>query len=724
MKILMATMGMDIGGAETHIAELAVALRRLGHDVCVVSNGGVYVAELERAGVRHENAPLNRRSFPTMFESLCILYKIIKREKPDIVHAHARIPGFLCGILQKFMRFPFVTTAHWVFSTEGAVRLLTNWGDRTIAVSEDISRYLQDNYGVPEKNIFVTINGIDTDKFSPEQTGDNIRSEFGIPENAPVIAHVSRLDEDRALTAKCLAEGAVEMAERVPDIVILIAGDGDAYNEVAAAAERANVKLGRRCVIMAGARTDINEIIAAGDVFVGVSRAALEAMSGGKPVILSGNEGYLGLFTEEKLQTAMESNFCCRGAESVTTEKLADDTLSCLALSEDEKERFGTFGRELVMRSYSVSRMTRDTLRAYKSAMPKKTIVMSGYYGFDNAGDEAILESVLQIIRSVRPDAEPVALSRDPAATQKTYKCASVSRFNPLKVASAIRHCDMLIFGGGSLLQDATSTRSLIYYITILRYAERKKKRTVMLANGIGPVLKKGNRRRVKKAVELADVVTLRDEDSLKALREMGVRRDDIAVTADPVFLLPPPDDTRTDEILKAIGVRGKFITISVRPVKSTWFYSSLSQIADALCEKYGVMAVFLSLQPERDESVSREIAKLMKGGAIVLHGKYTARELMGIIGRSELVLSIRLHSLIFAACTATPAVGFSYDPKVESYLRMLDQPLAGEIDNVDVDRAVEITSGIMDNRDDVAEKLKEKREAIIELAKKNAQVL
>ena len=100
MKILMATMGLDIGGAETHIVELSKELKSRGHQVAVVSNGGVYVPEIEAAGIRHYAAPLNRRSVGSMLQAQRILRQVIAREKPDIVHAHARIPAFLCGRLR------------------------------------------------------------------------------------------------------------------------------------------------------------------------------------------------------------------------------------------------------------------------------------------------------------------------------------------------------------------------------------------------------------------------------------------------------------------------------------------------------------------------------------------------------------------------------------------------------------------------------------------------
>ena len=100
--------------------------------------------------------------------------------------------------MKRKMNFTFVSTAHWVFDTHGGLKYLTNWGQKTVAVSDDIKDYLKTNYGVPDKNIFVTINGIDTDKFSPECDCSDFEKEFGLKENENRLVYVSRMDEGRA----------------------------------------------------------------------------------------------------------------------------------------------------------------------------------------------------------------------------------------------------------------------------------------------------------------------------------------------------------------------------------------------------------------------------------------------------------------------------------------------------------------------------------------------
>ena len=130
-------------------------------------------------------------------------------------------------------------------------------------------------------------------------------------------------------------------------------------------------------------------------------------------------------------------------------------------------------------------------------------VVMSGYYGFSNAGDDAILEAIQQAIHEASDHICVTALSNDPELTRRQYGLEAIPRFRVWKVFSALRRCDALLSGGGSLLQDTTSTRSLLYYLTVIRCAHRLGKPVMLYANGIGPVRRPANRRRVKRVVEM-----------------------------------------------------------------------------------------------------------------------------------------------------------------------------------------------------------------------------
>ena len=705
--ILMATMGMDIGGAETHIVELSKELNRRGYRVIVASNGGVYVPELEQAGIECVSVPMNRRSPWPMLQSLVKMRRLIKKEQPDVVHAHARIPGFLCGILHKFMHFPFVTTAHWVFDTGGILGKLTNWGERTIAVSDDIKAYLWDNYGIPGEHVTVTINGIDTEKFSPAVSGAGVRRALNIPADAVCVSSVSRLDDSRAFAARCLIDIAPQLAQRFPGLHLLIAGGGDVYDELKAKADAVNAQVGYEMLHLPGARTDINEIVAAGDVFVGVSRAALEAMAGGKAVIIAGNEGYHGIFGPEKLDEAMLGNFCCRGLPACTPEGLLADLTELLQSGPAAWAAQGAYNRQVIFDHYSVARMAEDALTAYRQVWRKKTAVISGYYGYHNLGDDAILLSIRRRLAALSDDVELVALSNAPDSTLEEYDVKAVQRFQPMQVRKAIKNADLLISGGGSLLQDRTSTRSLMYYLSVIRMALHYQKPVMLYANGIGPVSKSKNRRRVQAVVSKVDCITLRDADSLQELEQMGVGSDAMTVTADPVFTLNgiAPDAAR--EILTAaeIPTDRPILAVSMRQSgKIEQAVPELARFCDEAAKTHTVL--FILMQTPADSAVTEEIRSRMTAPSYVLETPGKPETMMGVIGLCNLVFSMRLHTVIFAAKQRVPVMGLVYDPKVASYLDLLHMPAVGTPETFRADDALRAFTDLAEHQTEYAARL------------------
>ena len=368
----MALMGLDIGGAETHVTELSKELKRRGHNVIVASNGGVYVDELESFGIKHYKVPLQNKQPKNIISSVSLLKKIIKEENIDIVHSHARIPSFLLGKIRKSAKFPFVTTAHWVFTTKYGLKYITDWGQKTLAVSEDIKKYLMDNYHIPEKDITVTVNGIDTEKFCKKVPNENLKKEFGIENDDKTIIYVSRMDSDRSLVAHQLISAIDSLYPIFDGLKCVIVGDGNDFDSVKNEAEEVNKKYGKDIITLAGSRTDISEIISLADLFVGVSRAALEAMASEKPVIIAGNEGYIGLFNEDKLQVSLNTNFCCRGEIESQTQILTQDIANFFGMWDEEKEKSAKYGREVVLKYYSVTKMADDAEKVYKEAMEDK----------------------------------------------------------------------------------------------------------------------------------------------------------------------------------------------------------------------------------------------------------------------------------------------------------------------------------------------------------------
>ena len=224
-----------------------------------------------------------------------------------------------------------------------------------------------DNYKVKEENITVTVNGIDTEKFSKQVDHTDIVNEFGLDNNKKRIVYISRLDESRALVARQLINISDKLYEKNNNLEIVIVGGGDVFDELNNLANEKNTIMNNKTIIMVGPRSDIYKFANMGDIFIGVSRSALEAMACEKPIIIAGNEGYIGIFDDKKLDVGIKTNFCCRDTIASNEEILEKDINTLLDLSKEESEKMGIYNRDIVNRYYSIERMINDNLNVYNS---------------------------------------------------------------------------------------------------------------------------------------------------------------------------------------------------------------------------------------------------------------------------------------------------------------------------------------------------------------------
>ncbi|MCR4399939.1 MAG: polysaccharide pyruvyl transferase CsaB [Syntrophomonadaceae bacterium] len=306
--------------------------------------------------------------------------------------------------------------------------------------------------------------------------------------------------------------------------------------------------------------------------------------------------------------------------------------------------------------------------------------VLSGYYGFDNAGDEALLTAIISSLRQLEPQAEFLVISGNPARTRAVHGVAAVSRTAFLDITRALRRADLLISGGGSLLQDITGPLSLPYYLGIMVMAHAVGTPVMLYAQGVGPITRRSSRCMIRTVVNRVNLVTLRDQDSLALLRSLGVTVPPCEVTADPVFALSAvqPASGRPGDL----GGRTKWgtgkpvVAVSVRAWPQLGDYSpALAEVLDALAAE-GSDIVFLSLHYPDDLAASRRVAARMKATAVLVEKKLGTAETMTLIAGSRLLIGMRLHSLIFAAAAGVPFLGIPYDPKVESLLREFGRPV------------------------------------------------
>lgn len=368
MNILLVTMEMQIGGAETHIFELAKELKNRGNKVWVMSAGGEYASKLEEFGISHIFAPLKNKKPQNIIKSFNEITKTIKENKIDVVHAHARIPAFISSKVCKKLNIPFVTTSHGIYKVNALLKLLTNWGEKTLAVSDDIKAQIVRDYKLNPANVSITVNGINLDSFAKGQIDENLANELGLSKNKFHIFHVSRLDKDSSDVAKMLISISKDLDEQIENgVQIIIVGSGDNIEELnALAKDFSNVKL-------VGMRTDIANVLKGADAFVGVSRSALEAMAEEVPAVLAGNinyhQGFVGLFEENKLAKAIETNFCCRDEKDVTKELLIEELVKVSKMPKEQRESLGKYARKVVEDNYSIKKMVDDAEKMYKEVL-------------------------------------------------------------------------------------------------------------------------------------------------------------------------------------------------------------------------------------------------------------------------------------------------------------------------------------------------------------------
>lgn len=367
MKILICTDAMGLGGAETHILSLVGELTAMGHDVTVASPPGALVKALPR-GTRFVSLPPFRRTPWGLLRSRRRLARLLRRKRPqfDVVHAHARLPALLLRPLTRPTHTPLVVTAHAMFRMTPPLASLSVWGDRTIAVSRDIRQLLIERGHVRAERVEVIPNGIDTRHFCPEES----REVSAMSHAAPRIVFVSRLDRDCSAAARALCRISGRLNDAWPGICVTVVGGGDCYDEIAALAELMTAACGARVVRPVGAQTDVRRLLREADIFVGVSRAAMEAAACGVPVILAGDEGYGGIFRPGDAPDA--TNMCARGdcgrrgAEFSLSDALFRDIDSLMRMGAAARRQLGLEGRDFIVRYHSAAAVAEATLKVYR----------------------------------------------------------------------------------------------------------------------------------------------------------------------------------------------------------------------------------------------------------------------------------------------------------------------------------------------------------------------
>ena len=333
-------------------------------------------------------------------------------------------------------------------------------------------------------------------------------------------------------------------------------------------------------------------------------------------------------------------------------------------------------------------------------------ILISGYYGFNNVGDEAILRGLVEGVKRIVDPIDIVVLSQRPEFTAAKHEVRAVKRINIFKIAKEMKDMDLLVSGGGSLFQDVTSKRSIAYYIGIIWLAKRVFNKKVMIySQGIGPVNKSYNRWLLGRMLNMIDCINVRDEKSALELKRLGVTKD-ILVTTDTVFGISKPSLTEGQNILRKMDPGGTkpYIGISVRHWHDNEkIIKETAKLCAGIARDTGHKAVLIPFHFHKDlklmQSVYDRLDDQTKRNVLIMDEYLYVEDYLSFIGNMDIMLAMRLHGLIFSVLMGVYPVGLSYDPKIQSFLHMMQREDAMEVEDMDADILLDqIKDAILNN--------------------------
>ncbi|MBQ1230712.1 MAG: polysaccharide pyruvyl transferase family protein, partial [Clostridia bacterium] len=350
-----------------------------------------------------------------------------------------------------------------------------------------------------------------------------------------------------------------------------------------------------------------------------------------------------------------------------TAERLSTDLLSLLS-DPAERERVAAEGSTLVRSSFSAERMCRETLALYRRLSPSpspkkgKRILLGGYFGCGNFGDDAILLGLLRLLQDADPSLTVRALTKDPRRDARRFGIPCHGRKNPLSILSALCRSDLFLCGGGSLLQNRTGSLSLLYYLTLLRLAKALGRKTVLFAAGIGPILGEDAWRKTLRVLSHIDRVSLRDDASLSCLRRAGLPEPLLFRGADTALWMPLPDSSRGEMLLNTAGLppKGEYLAVLLRKAHNPTLLPRITQAIAALCRSAGLTPLWIPLDAKADLPCSARAAAEC-GGALLRPCE--PGDVAALLSVCRVGVTLRLHGAILGAAVGTPMLSVLGDP-------------------------------------------------------------
>ncbi|WP_458863251.1 polysaccharide pyruvyl transferase CsaB [Acidaminobacterium chupaoyuni] len=682
MKIMHIAGGGDRGGAKTHILALCSHLQKTNELKLVSLRHGEFAEDALKTGI--DTVSIQSRLPLKDFRRLRAL---VKEFRPDIIHCHGAKANTAGVMLKLFCGCTVVTTVHSDYRLDYmhsfirrhtfgrlnslALRLM----DYRITVSDTFKKMLIER-GFQPNRLMTIYNGLDFSTSTPDFDKTEYLHSVGLKSYQPgdvVLGIAARLTPVKDIPTLLRAFAAAHASQ--PRLKLLIGGEGEDLQKLQALTRQLHIE---ESVCFCGWITQIGKFFKACDIDV------LSSISESFPYsILEGIKEHCAIITSDvggmnKLIDHGENGFIYQPGDDKTFASYL------VRLASDEPLR-RSFAEKLYQKAsviYSLEGMAARQNEIYSRIMALKQrgkrngIVICGAYGRGNSGDEAILDAILQTMQRIDPLSPITVMTRKPRETRLLHEVNTVYTFHLPKFHRAMRRARLFINGGGSLIQDVTSSRSLYFYLYTIAAAKHRGCKVLMYGCGVGRVRRRFNRRLAADTLNRnVDIITLRDTVSQQELAEMGVTKPSIRMAADPATILCPAPPEKAEAFLAEQGVPadGRYLCFALRPWGGFHHYALFARAAEYAYEKYGLTAVFLPIEVPRDLSACTQAASTMRTPHYVVASAPSDVTLtMAVLRQMKLVCGMRLHSIVFSAVAQVPFFAVSYDIKVDGFMKYI----------------------------------------------------
>ncbi len=687
MKIIHIISGGDVGGAKTHVLSLLAGLNKTEtvHLICFTE--GPFAQE-----AREMQIPTTVIEDKHLGRTKKRILAMIAHDGYEVIHCHGARANMMGMLLRNKAGIPVVSTVHSDYRLDYMGRPLAalSYGtinkfalrrfDAWVGVSQGMTDLLISR-GFDPQRLYTLYNGVDFSRQLQVQPREEYLPSIGLdvgPETV-VFGIAARISPVKDMST--LVRAFASAVKECPNIRLAIAGDGEQEAEIKALAKELCPE---GTVCFAGWVKEVDSFYNALDVnlLTSVSETFPYALTEGARMgcaTISSRVGGVPYLIDDGVDGLL---FAPRDADALAKHMLR------LAKDKALRQQMGQALREKTRKDFSLEAMVQKQKHIYEIILRRARrpvglrdgVMICGAYGKGNSGDNAILNAIVDQLHHIDPDLPITALSRDPMETKLCAGVNAIYTFNLLKIGRLMRKTRLYISGGGTLMQDATSTRSLIYYLYSIRQGAKNGCRVMLYGCGVGPISRPKNRKRAAKILnKYAHVISVRDGYSLDFLRELGVSRPEIHLNADPALLIDPPDSAQLQSYLRRSGIEeGKeYIMLALRPWEGFQEkIDAFAATAEFAYETYGLIPLLYAMEPSRDEAAIRAVSQKLRCPHLLLSAGPDGSEVIALVRRMSLVLSMRLHTLIFASGQGVPVVGVVYDPKVSGFLDHLGQEL------------------------------------------------